>query len=587
MSAPVPGPQRRADPMGVWVGHGDAFGRRLTLPEIRDLLRLVDAGFWFFLVARLDRALCLRERETAVQIGLVHRLFIPEDRAAVFTAIARMGGPGVLAFHGHQLRLLLRLVLTTDDIRSPEEPGDFPSSISVGRVLLAVSDHLADPRAPGGRVHLHRALGRELLVDVFLREADAQDRSLSFGQAALQRHLLVELPRELDADLAARSEAAMTEALGLSPEEFYALGWAFLSGSFQADPFAESPTLFIPDPIVWLRNSAIPEERKRRFLELTSTTYEQARVAASTSDVTRFVYDFGWLETAPIIRVRENGWIVPDLEMLFRRFTRGLYPLAMARARVTGLAGAGELIKERRSAASEEFVRRRLKAAVKGRGALLERRDYKPARGERKEAGDAVAFDSGSGVLIVAEVKSGSVPRQQRRTGGADELFSRGSHLDRALITLSRVVAAIHDAPASNYPLAEIGAQSASKIVPLIVIDEPFHHSALLGVRLDAEARSRGLRATSKVTLVGIVSFSEMLLVASPELLAAGGAARMLVEWLTDRDASSLSLTGYLYSSGRRDLAPEPWFTDALERDDGLVRRSLLLRDDSTTPPST
>ncbi len=187
---------RFSDPVGVFLRHSEVFGAPASEQMVQDWLRRAPLPYWIRLVAIMDRSLVWRDTDHDVQASLAERVFTPRDAALVAAALTRdyeFGRP--LLFHGHQLRYLLRLVLTTSGV--PEGPDDqgFPEEISIGRVLLAVSELLEDPRSGPPTVVLPPALNSERLVDYWSRASNVQSQVFNPRTANTYWALHVEIPR--------------------------------------------------------------------------------------------------------------------------------------------------------------------------------------------------------------------------------------------------------------------------------------------------------------------------------------------------------------------------------------------------------
>lgn len=542
------------DPTGVFLRYSDVFGQTATLPMVEDFLRRAPLLSWLLLVARLDHCLTWRAFDPDLQLRIASRLFPPADADDVDRLLRRereFGRP--LFVHGHQLRYLLRLALITPGVPAMPEDGAFPSDLSLGRVLLAVSEVLADPKSGPPEIVLPPDLDAERLTEYWLRAANVQSQVFDPETANIYWTLHVEGPRRWARAYEPEFQADTVLRLGLPLEEFVALGYAMLSGSLSGDPLTEEYRLAANEPLSWLRDTRVPEARREAFVaRLSSTPADLAeRARAITGDVRR-IYDYSWLEDRPLVALGGGRYLIPFRDMFFHKISRGVYPTLMKLARASGDAAAERRVIDRRKDATEDFTRDRLTRACGPDARSLDDRRY-----GGKEAGDAVVFERGARVLILAEVKSGQRERHRRTWGGTTELFGPESDLAVALGQLARTVADALSPETSRYPISRLTGDPADvlvrrsyTIVPLVVTDEPFAHNRFLRAVVDREAAKRGLRADPLFTTpVGIVSFRDVDLLATP-CIAGLGVARLLVEWLRDPVANSVSLREFLRRRG-------------------------------------
>jgi hypothetical protein len=494
----------------AYVTHQEAFGSPLPIPAMQDTIRKVDLRSWLYLVARmelniLDRRLMSNEEQSKV-VGA----FISEADWKVIKPL--LSGPHRALFHRHQAMFLLRLVLSTD-IPSDAQPLEaIAPSGEVGRLLLGINDQLTDPDALSV-VQNPSASEEEQqrgTLNFFLRNNEVYNFEVFKYAQDREQALLIDIPRSLDPAREARLDAAVVAAIGLSVEEFFALGFALLTFSHKARATEKGQTSLFVNPEHFLSTVSLPEERRRAFLhwivqDLADAMADARRVAPGTKE---FLYDMAGLERRPVIRVAPDSAIIVSPRLLVRRFTRGLFALVRGQllAQPDGKALEGAYVNAR-SDAAEEFVRLRMADALRPRGQLFPKFPYSGPSGNQRLAEDVIATYGNGGYLFAFEVKSGSVSRLVKTQGTVDELFAPDGHLDRALRQLQERVQDIRDRRL-DAPGRELS--RFMRIVPVIVTYEPYLQTRLFRERLDAEARRHGLRSDANVAPVALLDFGEI-----------------------------------------------------------------------------
>ncbi len=433
----------------------------------------------------------------------------------------------------------------------------------VGRVLLAINDHLDPLQAYGARLETMPAeVQRRLFVEMVLRNGIFNHHE-NFA-AALARHweLFVRLPKSR-ADLPIDVHEVFTEATGVAPATYVAVAfgvfshWAPLTVQ-NADGFPMTI-----DPLTYFAKSMLYGAAKRILPRLSAPVGWHARRHAKEIAVLGSEhYAFRALAERPLVRFSKRRLLCASWRHLQKKLTENLYYEVLSglgsEARRGGFQEAfGKLL--------EEYVRRLLRRIYGvGTGRLFELR-YGP---EGREAGDGIVLYPKS--LVIFEVKSARFLVSAAATGDLGE-FER--KLDMSYLAGARQMdRVIVDFKAGRFTLDGLGPKHIGRYFPVLLTIQPIPQEVFVWKLIEERRKAAGILQGAGVQKLEIMHISEL-----EEVESLTSARHSFLELLEKKQAHPIyrewSFRNFLHNHLGEEIPPNAYLSERFNEIGGFVKK--------------